>query len=990
MAVNTWFKGSDVKNTLNDTLNTVMRYIMPTDRIIGMASTQAEYKPIKKLMNQYRAQRQEKAGHVQAQMGDAQNVVKAIEKSFKTKADLQSLSDLVFKATNMQLHADGAASGWTEESWAANGMVDQYGTLKEAQAKLTAQYNKLTPDQKIAHGSMLRQLQTVYLEGREAALSPWRQNFPELYPQAEAYLADSELEVEQDVKDLADTIKRINEQYPMLRGDYMPLMRFGQFMVRTFEMAEGEKGKRVSNHFFDSQSEAIAFVESINNNPLLNQHAEIETTKALGDKGVVNIPAAMIDTLKLAAEARGLSGDGIEQLMQDAEALRINMMPRLTVAGQKLRREGVEGFSTNVLKVFANYVRNNANANAGLMYGSKIGQTFRDMNNVIKEYREQEGYDPKAAIDMDKLYKHLYENEQSSSHTKITEATKAIGKGSFLWYLSSPSIWAVQWSQPFMVTVPKIASKFGYGTALKAYSQAAKRYLHGEFSDSKIDAFNREHEFVGDKIYALIEKSREDVSQRPAAEKEIQNIFKAYTSKADQRLIILKVLSLQGRIDLSMSHSLGELAAGSNSGDRLADKMATMSKKGFDKAAFFMQHSETGSRRSAAIASFELAFKDQGFIGANDYASDVINDTLFDFDSANRGKAWQSNAGHILGQFQFFRLHMLGKMIQLAKDATNIEYNQVANDPASTEAEKAAALAKRNESRKEMAYMVGTSFALAGAGGTPLAMAFGNTLTNALWSALSMAFGDPDDPWDAKREFELAVREVMGETTGDVVLKGLPSLVGMDISQRIGLGNIGDVVMGDPPAGVGPTAKANWYAGRLLGPAWGMVSDTMRAGDALADGDLAKAIQFSSPKVIRDLIKASEMGEHGVEGGGKTLLKTEDINPASYALMMVGINPLEVSLAGEESRYLKKISTELSSRRSKLINKLAESVLDGDVDAQDSAKEAITNWNATNPKLGVTGQEILSRIKRVRNAREGVLTEKERIIKSEYGVEGGE
>ncbi len=993
-AVNDWFKGSGLKNALGDALTTSLRYLMPTDRTIGMALTQAMYKPIYRQLKQYLDLRQKKAGHVQAQMTNAHVAAKLLEKHF-TSEQMKEFSKLVFSATEMQLHADGADAGWTAESWDEAGMLEKFGTLKAAQAKLTAQYNKLTPEQKQAHSAMLQQLEKVYLEGREAALAPFKASFPDIYAKAEAYNQAVEdswaaktpvTAPAQDVADLAATIKHVTDQYPLLRGDYMPLMRFGKYLVRTMEQDEnGENGKRTRTEFFDSQSEAIAYAERINANPTNLLHAEVELSKSLGDRGVVNIPAIMIDKLRSAAESRGMSGEALEQLIRDAEALRINMMPRTSTSGNKLQREGVEGYSTNVMKVFASYISNHANANAGILYGTQIEQAFRDMGNSIKAYRSEPGYDIKGAIEQDTLYKHLYENEKTSSRIKINTLTKTLGKTTFLWYLSSPSIWAVQWSQPFMVTVPKMAARYGYSKALKAYSAAAKRYLHGDFSDEKIFNFNREQEFVGDRIYELISKSSEDGADVKALNRQISDIFGAYTDPKEKRLIILKVLSLQGRIDLSMSHNFQELAASTNSGDAAYDKITKLGAKGMEKAGFFMQHSETGSRRAAAIASFELAFGKDNFIEANNYASDIINDTLFDFDSGNRGKAWQGNTGHILGQFQFFRLHMLGKMMQLGKDAIGGEYKRAMAE-ATTKEEKDAALAKRDEARKELAYMTGTSMALAGAAGTPLALAFGNSLSSAVLAAIGMLFGDDDDPWDIAKDLENGVRDVLGDTAGNVLLKGLPSLVGMDISKRIGLGGIGNIVMGEPPAGAGATAKANWYAGRLLGPSWGMVSDTMRAGDALAKGDLTQAIQYSSPKALRDFIKASEMADHGVQGGGKTLLKAEDVSPYSYALMMAGINPLEVSLASEQSRYLKNLSTSLSQRRSGLIKKLAVATADSDSDAKDSAIEGINSWSEKNPKLRITAQELLSGIKRERNKRSGKLTPKEQLVKAEYGA----
>lgn len=1011
-ALKEWYDKSALRS-LQDAANKVYRYIMPVDRVITLAMSQADYKPIRSLLGQIQKQKQAKSGYIQSAMDSGYYGIQDIKKHFKSKEELQALSDLAFKATIYELHADPAqAKEWTAKSWEESGQLERTGkTLGQAQKEISDIYAKFTKEQKTAHRTMLDQVQKMYLDGREASLAPWVNKFGrDMVKQAEAYnetyaeaknksYKDKTDMVEpvasQDVKDLAAIVANIDLKYPMLKGDYMPLMRFGEYTVRTFDMGEnGEVGKRTRMEMFDTQQEALDYVEMINGNPSKTQHAVIEKNVQVTRESV-NIPANLIDKLRSLAERQFAKqypnaspeearehAQTIEKLISDAEELRINMMPRVSTAGNKLHREGIEGYSTNLYKVYASYVSNHANANAGLIYGTKIEQTFRDMSNAVKAYTSERGYDPKAAVRMDNLQKTLYKEELESKKIRLNEFVKGTGKLSFFWYLSSPSIWMVQWSQPFMITVPKLAAKFGYGTALKAYSLAAKRYLHGDFSDEKINDFNRTHEFVGDEIYRRIEQSRDATPQeRTKLEREIKSLFDGYKNEADRRLIVLKVLSLQGNIDLSASHSFRELAEASNKGDRLVDKVSSGTNFVLDKSSFFMRHSETGSRRAAAVASFELAYKREGFIGANDYAGAIINDTLYDMSSGNRGTAWRGNTGHILGQFQFFRMHTLGKMIQLAKDAMGGEYKRAIAEAKGDKKLIEAAETARSEARKELAYMVGTSFALAGAAGTPIALALGNTATTAIFSALSYMFGDPDDPWDFQREFENAVREAMGETAGNVVLKGLPSLVGADISRRIGLGGMGDVINGDPPAGATGTAKANWYAGRLLGPAWGMVSDQMRAIDALADGNLADAAKFSTPKGVRDLIKTAEVADKGVTGGGKTILQPDDVGMYSMALMMVGINPLDVSLAQEESRYIKNLSTEMSHRRSMLIKGLATATVNGNVDAKEEKIEAINAWSAKNPKLRITAQELAQGVKKVRDGQAGKLTKREMLIK---------
>ena len=295
------------------------------------------------------------------------------------------------------------------------------------------------------------------------------------------------------------------------------------------------------------------------------------------------------------------------------------------------------------------------------------------------------------------------------------------------------------------------------------------------------------------------------------------------------------------------------------------------------------------------------------------------------------------------------------------------------------------AMRRRSEARKEFAFQMGITFTFAGAFGTPLAMMTSNIVTDALWGALQMMFGDDDDPVDLKRSFEQTLREELGDTATNVFTKGVFALFGLDISRRIGMDSMANLIGSDPPPGMTGTRKAEWTALRLLGPAAGMMSDWFRAQQALSDGDMGKAAQYASPKLFKDMLKAYDISSNGVSSNGKMLMKAEDVSLYDFALQFVGINPMEVSLAKEESRYLTGLSTELSQRRSSLVKHLAEATVDQDQDAKEAAIAKINAWSEKQPLLKITQQELAQKIKNVRDAREGKLTKREMIIQKEFG-----
>jgi len=955
--------GQVAKRVLSDLSGNIWRAVMPVDRTIRMAQSMPLYAPIKAHLETYLRQKRAKAAAGDEPPTRAQTIRLEFEKAFKTDAEHKAFDDLTLKATLYEQHADGRNAGWTEASWKESGKLEQTGkTLGEARAEIAALWKKLNPEQRRVQQKIIDHMKVLSEQFRAAQLEPLRASFgDEAFDLAEQ-LSEQLWKLDADgigkmyekhgadAMSLAEQIAMINSDRGQLKGDYAPLMRFGDHVVRTLE-ADSEK--RVKTEFFETKQQAMDAVARIRGEAGVFPVYDLQTE---GDRNVTNIPLAFLEKMKMAAEARGLSGEALDALMDDFKAARLQTMPRYSVAGHSLKREGVEGYSTDALRSYATYVAKSARAIANLKYGTAIDQSFRDMNNSIKAYQDPSAdWSPHAVERMSSLKDNLYRLEMQHNAEKVNEFTKAVGKATFLWYLSSPSVWAVQWSQPFMTTIPKMAARYGVTKAFGAYVKEAKRYLAGEFSDEKIEAFNVAHENAGERLYDLIQQERKALpAEKAGLRKAMQALYNGFDDKG-KRLLILKTLGLQGMLDLSSSHALQDLITGASDGQKMLDDVV-------NKGAFFMQKSETGSRRAAAVSSFQLALSHgKDFMEANDYASNIIDDTLADFSSQNRPGLLRGNTGRILGQFQFFRLHMLGKMVQLAKDA----YGEKG----------------WGEARKELAYMTGMSMGLAGAAGTPVALLASNTVTSAIWAGLAAAFGDPDDPWEPKREFENMVREAVGDTAGNAFLKGLPAMLGADISKRVGLGGMANVISGEPPPGLSGTQKAQWYAGRVLGPAFGIASDSMRAIDALSDGDLGLAVTASSPKVVKDFAKAYNLTERGAVGaGGNTLIQPEDVSPVSIALQLLGINPTEVSLAQDERRAMSGLTVELRQRRSLLVRRMTEATMEGDFEAREEALEAINAWGEKQPEMKIAQSELLEAVKRGIRARSGILTEREKLI----------
>jgi hypothetical protein len=950
-ATNEWTKGIfTAGRVIKDAASSVYSAVMPIDRTITLATSRNDFAPVRPNFNEILRLRREKAQYVPTELYKAHENIKMF-----SKAGMDGVSDVAYKATLYELDPFAPMERqWVDaENWSPVSGVElaPARSLEEAKADLMKSFNRLTPEQKQTYKDMTDHIS----EARQ-------QRFRALLRNVDlAFGPGTE-------KAMEEKAKLMNDFAQMTRGRYVPLSRFGQFLVRTFAIEGDEKGRRLHTKAYESKQGALDAVAEARNQ---NLHAEI-TEKMDPKDYVVNVPSSFLASLTQAAEARGISGEQLEQLTGDITRLWVSTMAPDTIKGNSLHRQAVEGFSTDLARTYAAHIQREAMSTSNALYNPLIAQQFRNMKTVVSALKEdvENPYDPNALIDIARLADKIEAQDIRFQRERISEATKAISKITYLHYLTSPSVWAVQWSQPFMMTIPKMAGKYGFAEAMGYYTRAASQYMRGAFSDQKIAEFEARTNGAGRRMLQALDQAR---NGSKVGLGKAQAIYDGMKTEADRNLLIQATLLNQGGITLSLSHDVMDQITSGRNIEKMLDTAT-------EYGSFFMRKSEMGSRKAAAVAAFRVALEKGGknMLEANDYALHVIDDTLYDFSSENRPALLKGNVGRVIGQFQFFRLHTVGKVMQLVMDSAKRGYE---SNVAAFGESKAKEMLR--ESRKELAFMTGMGFALAGAAGTPISMLASNLVTDALWAGIKFLFDDPDDPWNPKQDFEATVRESLGDTAGTAVLKGLPAMMGLDISRRVGMGGMANMIQNDPPPGMSEMDKANWLAGRILGPSWGVATDVVRAFDAVGRGELADAFMYSNPKIVKDFIKTYNLNAEGVVAKGKTILQPEDVSPWSFALQFAGINPTQVALAREEAAEINKLSYALSARRTKLLKDFTEARLNDDYEAEEKAIEKINAWAEKQPKLMISQKELVHAVRRAMKLKEGAPTKREEIIKEQ-------
>ena len=287
-----------------------------------------------------------------------------------------------------------------------------------------------------------------------------------------------------------------------------------------------------------------------------------------------------------------------------------------------------------------------------------------------------------------------------------------------------------------------------------------------------------------------------------------------------------------GHIDIGMSSDFGHVTH-SDAGV-VKKKFAQVT----DKLTEVSRRVEMVNRIGTFIAAYRL--ENERLRGKNpeaawQYADEVVYKTHGDYSGINAPRLFGMNSLTKVGtQFRKFQLIQAGMMIGLAARAF-----------------KDASPAEKAVARRQLAWTLGVHFAMAGAKGTP----FLATILVAL-GALFGAGGDDEDDW---------IRTLVGDKqTSDFLLNGIPKALGVDMSGKVGAGNM---LSPFPFLETKPSEGEDFWKDMVvaaLGPTGSLGERVMRGYSYASQGDWSKGTEAIAPTGISNLLKAFRFSTEGV------------------------------------------------------------------------------------------------------------------------------
>jgi len=764
----------------------------------------------------------------------------------------------------------------------------------------------------------------------------------------------SEIELKEEIDQLRIIAKMA--QVPQLKkGPYFPLRRFGDYVVRAKKLLERKvfadraeakawqhemqlKDPTIQFHFperGDGMVEVVALEVEYRTGETLSEVAKAREeliaqygkdavsdldTKSNQFSNEASIPSnAALQTLLGKLEGNPGAQAAVRnfylQTLSD-RSFRKNEIKRKTIRGANAHQQQ---------RAFAFYAKAASYYTAQLRYGHVMAAAKIEMGKFVDANRAKPG-DRHSTLMLRKVVDELSMRDEQAAeiHDLPHFVRRGTEFGQFM-LLTSPSYWMINASQPWMVTVPWLS---GYTSTLDAVNELKKAQsliLHPLLKEATSS-------YGGFK--ALWSKTTAESAFTVVDQVEAQIRDSKHPRKADllQMLGELKQASI---IDLSFVAELRQIATGET--NQMADAV-------LDASRIMAHLTEVNNRLMVAIAAYEI-YRKQGFTHeqAVEFSKHAVAKTQFDYSAANKSRLFSANDAAwkpLVFQFMQYMQHMYVMMFEQVGKA-------IRND----------APGDRKRAMRILGGMLGSHMVAGGIVGMtiqPVKWAFG---------LLAMAFGDDDEDNTFRNAvsgetYDRAVAEALAAIFGtnkfsEVLRAGAPRAVGIDLSARMALGQI---YMAD----INPK-NAETLAGSIamsfLGPMPGLIGNMYQATQKFAEGDLDRAVELSSPKMIRDIVRAYRYADEGVtDNTGKVIMRPSQLSPLDLFWQSMGFSPSKIAELYARNSAVKDRQMFANARKAEVMKMQRMVRVTGEY---REAQLALREYNRMFPENPITLSEVI-------------------------------
>ena len=854
----------------------------------------------------------------------------------------------------------------------------------EKYRKLHAEFMALPPEAKRVYEMVRQDLQTQRDEQRAAFF----RQAAELYGPAlrRGGLSDEELELIADGSDelkdlvkkltgtvgtpaerkalagLRDTLREVNAAFRDARGPYFPLVRFGDHVVVVKSAKVSEVEAQLNAIKVDLQK-AVDELESTPDAEVDNQAERVATLRKTYADARARLaklkesdsnysvrfyetpaqaeqerralqaqnPEARVYRTRREEYLRGVSGAApafirnLEEVISSAldaggqvdpaakaEALKamrdlwLRQSPERSALRSELSRRGVDGVNVNqMLAGYAQHSRSNSWRTSRLAFQS-------DLNASLLELGQQRD-DPNSVLVLNEMKRRVMSDLRPPEDSKVLQTASNM---TYFWQLGmNASYFITNATQSWLTSLPFMGGRHGYNTARRELLTASKTVI-ALLKGASAESIKKNGVVVGLQL-----RMTDDLLRKAA--------------RSEREYQMLKELTEDGVVDITAKHDLGMVADGTR-------RIPVVSEV-FELSGILANYPELYNRLSTALAAYRLEERRAGddkvdaakiHAQAVQYARNVLNRTHFNYSQENAPSIMRGPVARLMFQFKRYQQGMI------------YLYAKLVNDAFIKPLEGPDAKQRQAEARKALFYTLGSTLATSGLAGLPIAAPV------AFLASIAAALSPDDDEPDYMLTGYNGIKDVLGETGGQMLGKGLGAAFGLDLSGKLGQGSILNPVAFADTEGKDKLSKDYWTAMAIaaLGPTFSTFTNIMDGLGQMAEGNVQKGFERMTPVAIANVSKAARIaGEGEVSRSGDVLLSPDEFNALDVGLKALGFQNVETSdMYDQRVSYNNRVRA-LKDERNRLLRLAASG---------DDMTDEIAEFNARNPAFPITGKTL--------------------------------
>lgn len=584
---------------------------------------------------------------------------------------------------------------------------------------------------------------------------------------------------------------------------------------------------------------------------------------------------------------------------------------------RRLPRTYVAGASSDLMGNTAQYSSTSAGYVSRLKFQPQIDAQLKALTDYADAYKYEASNRtyPRGQL-LREMKARVYSQGEPEAIGFWGKAGSRLLQLSFLDKLASPAFHIINSVEPWTVSMPVLAGRFGVGRTMSALSMAYRDIGAG----SAVGAGARDtgRAFRSDQGLTDYVKRFSDRLKKAPDGKHLNQMLEGLY---DVGLLARDAGMELGRMSTPNGPKLGRAL---DRADLMARQMGTAI--------------ESINRTVTAIAAYRLEFqRSKDHAKAADFAREKVVDTMGDYSGWNAPPIFNHPIGRLALQFKKYSqktYYLLGKTA-------------------------AAAFRGDKEAMKAFAGIMATHMSVAGVLGLPLEAVKAGLLAANLAGLTTSDYSD----------FEQWVRGVaarnLGVAGGQIATRGLPRYLGIDTSSRMGLESLA-MPMGSPKS-MKAGDLLEYAAGAFAGAPLSMIAEYPAGMQALWEGNVVEAARVLLPlKMVADSVQAYQRATEGKRTvGGRQSLDPYSLGEA--VTKAIGFTPGRDAETGEMRAAISGDQRKLREERTKLVTKW--------VTATPAEKTAIwrqvQQWNAGQPESNRVTMADLTRAQQRRKAEQG-------------------